>query len=315
MVAGTCRLCGLHGELKASHIFPRFVFQWMRETGGGQYFRSTDKPGVREQDGPKEHLLCGGCEQRFSRGEAYFKREVFDPYIARKATSIPYDSRLFYFIKSVAWRTLIRDFGHKDIGQHRFIKQLRQAEAEWRNFLLTDSLPTTFNEAHLFLSDVISCGSMPVDRMSLYFARAVDGTIVSSDSGCSIYWKFARFMSFSAITPFNQSLWIGTRISPSGGTLAVPQEIQDGVIGEFLVHRARIAARARASDPLTERQKQFHIQRIKQNPSAFLGSDLAKVIKADMSSEVDPRLLYKKIGRNAPCPCGSGKKYKRCHGQ
>lgn len=22
-----------------------------------------------------------------------------------------------------------------------------------------------------------------------------------------------------------------------------------------------------------------------------------------------------KVGRNAPCPCGSGKKYKQCHGQ
>jgi len=22
-----------------------------------------------------------------------------------------------------------------------------------------------------------------------------------------------------------------------------------------------------------------------------------------------------KVGRNDPCPCGSGKKYKRCHGQ
>ncbi|RFQ09614.1 hypothetical protein D0N87_30145, partial [Pseudomonas sp. ATCC 13867] len=22
-----------------------------------------------------------------------------------------------------------------------------------------------------------------------------------------------------------------------------------------------------------------------------------------------------KIGRNEPCPCGSGKKYKHCHGQ
>ena len=22
-----------------------------------------------------------------------------------------------------------------------------------------------------------------------------------------------------------------------------------------------------------------------------------------------------KIGRNAPCPCGSGKKYKKCHGR
>jgi preprotein translocase subunit SecA len=24
---------------------------------------------------------------------------------------------------------------------------------------------------------------------------------------------------------------------------------------------------------------------------------------------------HKKIGRNDPCPCGSGKKYKRCHGE
>ncbi|MYB36199.1 MAG: hypothetical protein F4Y26_02170, partial [Gammaproteobacteria bacterium] len=23
----------------------------------------------------------------------------------------------------------------------------------------------------------------------------------------------------------------------------------------------------------------------------------------------------KKVGRNAPCPCGSGKKYKHCHGR
>jgi preprotein translocase subunit SecA len=22
-----------------------------------------------------------------------------------------------------------------------------------------------------------------------------------------------------------------------------------------------------------------------------------------------------KVGRNDPCPCGSGKKYKRCHGK
>jgi preprotein translocase subunit SecA len=23
----------------------------------------------------------------------------------------------------------------------------------------------------------------------------------------------------------------------------------------------------------------------------------------------------KKVGRNDPCPCGSGKKYKKCHGR
>lgn len=249
----------------------------MRQTGGGQYFRSSDKPGVREQDGPKEYLLCGECEQRFSRGETYFKQEVFDPYIVKKATSIPYDARLFYFNISVAWRILIRDMGQKDIGQHRYIDQLRQAEAEWRGYLLTGSPPPTLDETHLLFTDVISDATLPVRRMNLYLARAVDGTIVSGDSNCSIYWKFARFISFSAITPFDQSLWIGTRVFPSGGTLVVPQEIRDGGIGEFLVDRARIAAQAGSKDLLTESQKRFHFQRIKQNPSAFLGATLPRL--------------------------------------
>ena len=31
--------------------------------------------------------------------------------------------------------------------------------------------------------------------------------------------------------------------------------------------------------------------------------------------ESEPRrIITKKIGRNEPCPCGSGKKYKQCHG-
>ena len=31
-------------------------------------------------------------------------------------------------------------------------------------------------------------------------------------------------------------------------------------------------------------------------------------------SKISPQLLKKKIGRNEPCFCGSGKKYKHCHG-
>lgn len=27
------------------------------------------------------------------------------------------------------------------------------------------------------------------------------------------------------------------------------------------------------------------------------------------------RRAYPKVGRNEPCPCGSGKKYKHCHGK
>ena len=42
----------------------------------------------------------------------------------------------------------------------------------------------------------------------------------------------------------------------------------------------------------------------------------------DEDEEIDllePGVTYRrtspKIGRNAPCPCGSGKKYKKCHGK
>jgi len=31
--------------------------------------------------------------------------------------------------------------------------------------------------------------------------------------------------------------------------------------------------------------------------------------------KVQPVRVEKKVGRNEPCPCGSGKKYKQCHGK
>jgi preprotein translocase subunit SecA len=30
---------------------------------------------------------------------------------------------------------------------------------------------------------------------------------------------------------------------------------------------------------------------------------------------VQPVRVEKKVGRNDPCPCGSGKKFKQCHGK
>ena len=30
--------------------------------------------------------------------------------------------------------------------------------------------------------------------------------------------------------------------------------------------------------------------------------------------KAQPVRTEKKVGRNEPCPCGSGKKYKKCHG-
>jgi preprotein translocase subunit SecA len=38
---------------------------------------------------------------------------------------------------------------------------------------------------------------------------------------------------------------------------------------------------------------------------------------ADQEKQVEQPFIREgaKVGRNDPCPCGSGKKYKQCHGQ
>ena len=34
----------------------------------------------------------------------------------------------------------------------------------------------------------------------------------------------------------------------------------------------------------------------------------------DNNKKINTPIISKKIGRNETCPCGSGKKYKNCHG-
>ena len=50
--------------------------------------------------------------------------------------------------------------------------------------------------------------------------------------------------------------------------------------------------------------------------SSFTGASLAPAAHADRSSR-DPNnpASWGKVGRNEDCPCGSGKKYKHCHGR
>ena len=37
--------------------------------------------------------------------------------------------------------------------------------------------------------------------------------------------------------------------------------------------------------------------------------------KRNQQKRIEPVRVEQKVGRNEPCPCGSGKKYKQCHGK
>jgi uncharacterized protein YecA (UPF0149 family) len=49
-------------------------------------------------------------------------------------------------------------------------------------------------------------------------------------------------------------------------------------------------------------------------PGRFSDEQLRKA-HAHLENKIAQKIKSEKIGRNDPCPCGNGKKYKRCHGR
>jgi preprotein translocase subunit SecA len=85
------------------------------------------------------------------------------------------------------------------------------------------------------------------------------------------------------------------------------EEEEDEDNGDALVAATRDQQRA-AQNSVQDFTR--HIQRKKEKELADLqmvGGDGSGAVKKQAVSE-------KKAGRNDPCPCGSGKKYKKCHG-
>jgi preprotein translocase subunit SecA len=52
-----------------------------------------------------------------------------------------------------------------------------------------------------------------------------------------------------------------------------------------------------------------------ETPSAFARHGEAREAQGGDDTVQTVKREGKKVGRNDPCPCGSGKKYKKCHGQ
>jgi hypothetical protein len=302
---GKCKLCGNKDKLKESHIIPKFVYKWMKETGSG-YIRTAINPNIRYQDGSKKYLLCQDCESRFSNAETYFSKTIFYPYLNEGKQKFSYDKRLMYFLVSVLWRILVNDLPGCKKENYPFIKQLTQAEEDWRKFLLEQGNLLAFSEIHLFLTNLLIDKELPVVNLNRYLTRTIDATEVSNQECCELYAKFSRFIIFGFVTPYDKSKWINTRIINGDGRLATPQEIRDESIGAFLIDRARLAFEP--LQKISKKQQEVINEYFVKNAQKILNSDFGKALGADLSAKVDPHMLWEKVGRNEKCPCGSGKK-------
>lgn len=312
---GTCRLCEQESELRESHLIPAFAIRWIKETGSG-YLRQATEPNRRKQDGPKYWWLCEPCEQKFSSREDYFSKTIFHPYIENEFASFTYDERLFYFAISILWRSLINNLDLPDIASHRFYTLMKDAERKWRSYLIGDSADPGYSSIQLFFGGISSSPTIPTKHFNMYLSRAIDSTVGSSSTECFMYAKFARFLFFGYLTECDQSKWIETQIQQSGGILASPQSIDDGQIGDFIVSRPREAFE-KFENGINEKSKDVINRNFIKHKDRIIQSDQWRAQSQDSSKPIvypESNRDFKNVGRNEPCPCGSGKKYKKCHG-
>jgi preprotein translocase subunit SecA len=71
---------------------------------------------------------------------------------------------------------------------------------------------------------------------------------------------------------------------------------------------AALAAQAAHLENINYQHSEF-------NPAAAPEELLAPTATAQVAAEDHSTYMGMKVGRNDPCPCGSGKKFKSCHGK
>jgi hypothetical protein len=244
----SCRLCGRETELKMSHVVPRFVWRWLRDSSPTGYLRDFQAPDRRIQDGWKAPLLCHQCEQLLSGAEKPFAERVFVPLHSNAMTSFPHGPWALRFAVSVLWRTII--YGGEERLAHLNNDQraaIRNTEQVWREFLLAQRPHPGIHEAHLIPLDVLQNGGEGEmsPYLNRYFLRSVDLDIVASPSEVLVYAKLCRVLLLGHVIVRARGKWRASRVAVQSGVIGGAVEYWlPAALGTFMNGKADLNATA-----------------------------------------------------------------------
>lgn len=167
-----CILCKINPPIENSHIVPRFALKRLKKGNPiGSLIHSTNINKV-EQDGWKKDYLCNDCEQRFSKLEDCFCKNVYDPFIQKSLNSFSYDLRLMEFSVSLYFR--YNQFLIDSIDKNPNRSEITQLLDDFRNRLIA----CDYQDVYSYLSfhqEVTSLDQGYVAGINTYFFECIDG--------------------------------------------------------------------------------------------------------------------------------------------
>lgn len=291
MIHSKCALCGKQGNIKQSHIIPKFALKWIKNTSATGYLASAVDGARRIQDGIKLRLLCDDCEQRFSKPEKYFAEKIFYTF-HKHARSFAYDERLEYYATSLSWRALKLSYSEATRGQPKFAAAVDRAEACWREFLLGKRRSISPYENHLiFLGDNTDLTGS--SSAIWYGTRGVDSTLAMSTKVAFAYSLLPRMAVVTTINPMSMEGWRGTLIKPCG-KIRTTQIVSDMVFWEFVENRA-LWAIAHTPGPSIKESRRRLRKAMDADPERVLGSEIIGIALKEKDEEIRIKLRDRKM--------------------
>jgi hypothetical protein len=287
--SGKCYLCPRVGPLCRSHIIPKFVTDWLRDTNVTGRLRFTDVPNRLVEDGVWRYLLCAECEALFSRFETEVCETIFLPLHNRVAEHFRYGPEFTRFAVSIAWRSLTQARVEGRLGTlSEMPEAVDAALTTWGEFLLHQRPTPAPFDVHAYPASLTMPSHISPDEVSphlgRYLLRSMGQGMQCRDGFGYVLVKMARLCIFGTVAAGSQRrIWKGTKLHVSGGAWGVEAVAPGWVFHWFTEGASRME---KTMDGLSDAQKQrTHdelMELFRADPDALLNSGAGQGWRADM---------------------------------
>lgn len=279
---GFCAFCGKHGDLRLSHIFPACIVRYHKETGPTGYLRTSDNPSKRRQDGPKYHLLCGVCEQKFGKWENEYYPKLFLPYHRGSNDAINYRKWHLKCISSIAFRIIAAAIKNKTVefpSQEQWELLDACMRSHWLFLNEIEETPRNF-EVHLLPLETIK---NPQDglppNINRYFLRNLEQKVYWDNDSMFIYIKICKFLYIIHLKEKDHR-WTGTKVSVNNGDIMARKMYVNRKVWDMIVDGAKFSDEIK--DRIPSHQAKKIDDTLNSNLDDFLKTETGRGFIADM---------------------------------
>lgn len=279
-----CNLCGSNSPLQQSHIIPKFIGRWIKETSPTPYLRFGGDMEKRQQDLLKMELLCSNCENRLSLWETKFANEIFHPTAANKSI-FRYGPWFVKFAASLAWRALQLKKTYS-IQEPSAVDAIYDGmEVQLSQFLLGGVKHVGSYTQHVYPLGILAAPIEPGSpNLNRYLARAVEIDFIRSDdfSEVMVYVKLPMFMFFS-VGRSKDRKWLDSSRIRKSGVLRPKKHVLDESMRDYLLGRSdRVGELFDSMSPKSKALADKALMKaINEDPDGVANSKQMQALRAD----------------------------------